>query len=526
MSYTITKTDGSTLATVADGTINTSTTSLVLVGKNYAGYGVFLNQNYIKLLENFAYSAAPAVPMTGQLWYDTANKVLKVYDSTTTNWKPISSSASGPVPPSSPVIGDLWWDSANAQLKVWSGAAWVIVGPVYSSTAGTSGAIPETVIDTSSVSHVIIKFYVSNTTIAIVSKDAAFTPQTTIAGFSQIRPGINLISSSTLAGAQYYGEVSSALTLQGLAATAFLRKDIPETTTLPFTASGGLTVGASGSGLDVINTSNAEVILRSLTNNKDLSLYITRAGVDTRALRIDGPTGRVFVVDGITTGTNLVVGTDATISGILNVTGVTNLTGNLNANTANIAGPATFSANAAFNSTTWLIGATRTAADITPAVDNTVSLGSNSLRFANVWGTTFRGTAITANYADLAERFESDCAYPAGTVVALGGAKEITAENQELSDEVFGVISTAAGFLMNGGAGSDATHPPIAMTGRVPVRVVGKVDRGDRLVSAGNGLARASKKHEITAFNVIGRALESKETNGEGLVEAIVKLNS
>jgi hypothetical protein len=79
---------------------------------------------------------------------------------------------------------------------------------------------------------------------------------------------------------------------------------------------------------------------------------------------------------------------------------------------------------------------------------------------------------------------------------------------------------------MNGEAGSDITHPPVAMQGRVPVRVIGKVKKGDRLVSAGHGLARAANRTEITAFNVIGRSLEDKNTAGEGTVEAIVKLNS
>jgi hypothetical protein len=143
-----------------------------------------------------------------------------------------------------------------------------------------------------------------------------------------------------------------------------------------------------------------------------------------------------------------------------------------------------------------------------------------------VWATTFRGTAITAAYADLAERFEADSAYQPGTVVELGGAKEITAADQDLSEEVFGVISTRAGFLMNGEAGSDQTHPPVAMQGRVPVRVIGTVSKGDRLVSAGAGLARAATRAEITAFNVIGRSLEDKITADEGVVEAIVKLNS
>jgi hypothetical protein len=135
---------------------------------------------------------------------------------------------------------------------------------------------------------------------------------------------------------------------------------------------------------------------------------------------------------------------------------------------------------------------------------------------------TVSGNQINANYADVAERFEADSIYDAGTVVELGGSAEITKVSAELSDKVFGVISTRAAYLMNSQAGTDETHPPVAMTGRVPVKVVGSVAKGDRLVSAGNGMARAARTGEATAFNVIGRALTAKLDEAEGTVEAIV----
>jgi hypothetical protein len=77
---------------------------------------------------------------------------------------------------------------------------------------------------------------------------------------------------------------------------------------------------------------------------------------------------------------------------------------------------------------------------------------------------------------------------------------------------------------MNSSAGSDETHPPVAMTGRVPVKVIGVINKGDRLVSAGNGFARAAQPGEATAFNVIGRSLTAKLDAAEGTVEAIVTI--
>jgi hypothetical protein len=137
---------------------------------------------------------------------------------------------------------------------------------------------------------------------------------------------------------------------------------------------------------------------------------------------------------------------------------------------------------------------------------------------------TISGNQINANYADVAERFEADEVLLPGTVVELGGSAEITQVSAELSEKVFGVISTRAAYLMNSSAGSDATHPPVAMTGRVPVNVIGSVLKGDRLVSAGNCLARSAQAGEATAFNVIGRALRDKLDTGSGTVEAIVTI--
>jgi hypothetical protein len=166
-----------------------------------------------------------------------------------------------------------------------------------------------------------------------------------------------------------------------------------------------------------------------------------------------------------------------------------------------------------------------TAAVSVGSIVNNNANGVGNIGSSSTYFNTIFAKATSAEYADLAERFAADAVYPAGTVVMLGGAKEITIATDELSDDVFGVISTRAAYTMNGAAGNDETHPPIAMTGRVPVLVTGTVRKGDRLVAAGMGLARAARKDEITALNVIGRALENKTTAGEGTVEAVVTIN-
>jgi hypothetical protein len=155
-----------------------------------------------------------------------------------------------------------------------------------------------------------------------------------------------------------------------------------------------------------------------------------------------------------------------------------------------------------------------------------VNVGGTPTTALTIYGAngTVAGNQVNANYADVAERFAADEELAPGTVVELGGIAEITRSRTDLSENVFGVISTNAAYLMNGGAGEDHTHPPVAMTGRVPVQVIGVVSKGDRLVSAGNGVARAAQPGEATAFNVIGRALVDKPTAGPGTIEAIVTI--
>ena len=165
---------------------------------------------------------------------------------------------------------------------------------------------------------------------------------------------------------------------------------------------------------------------------------------------------------------------------------------------------------------------------IVSAVDGVTIATTNVDGITMAAGKEFIGTATAAQYSDVAERFHADAWLEPGTVVTLGGVNEITAVAEEASDDVFGVVSGThqAAFKMNGGAGPDETHPYIAMTGRVDVKVTGAVNKGDRLVASDTaGVARAATKAECTAFNVIGRALTSKTSTGLGSVLAAVRVS-
>lgn len=127
------------------------------------------------------------------------------------------------------------------------------------------------------------------------------------------------------------------------------------------------------------------------------------------------------------------------------------------------------------------------------------------------------GATLEATYADIAERFKSDAEYPVGTILDIGGIEEVTATAAEYSEDVFGVIADNPAFTLNSSIGKD--HPAVTLVGRTPVRVIGKVKKGDRLVSSATpGVACAGDKSKLNMFNYIGRALEDKNTGGEALV--------
>ena len=154
----------------------------------------------------------------------------------------------------------------------------------------------------------------------------------------------------------------------------------------------------------------------------------------------------------------------------------------------------------------------------TPATGDLVDIRANVVH----------ALSTSAQYADVAERFEADAPMSAGAVVEVGGSAEITETTTDLSDRVFGVISDTPAYAMNAGAGNNDSHPYVAMTGRTPVRVTGTVNKGDRLVtSTVKGCARAVATGEsITPFNVIGRALESSSDAGIKLVNCAVRTNN
>lgn len=402
MAYTIVKTDGTVLTTIVDGTINTTSTSLALSGRNYSGWGQPFDTNFVKLTENFASNVPPSNPLRGQLWYNTTSSALFVC----------------------PTDG-----LANAN-------AWLAVATTSSNGNTTFGSITVS----------------GNTTSNNMSVSNTVTSNNIVTSYITISTEAN-ITNATITTATIDTLTTDTITTGGA--------------NIPGSMTGTWTVNGTDGGNALIVTGG--------------NLYSSGNIIISDANSIRDPNGNPISFSG-TYG---------------------------NANVANylpVYGGIVGSGSATFRGNVITTGNAATAGSIT-----------------GTWTLTANST-LQATYADLAERFAADDIYDPGTVVELGGLNEITSVKNELSEDVFGVVSNTAAYLMNAGAGDNLTHPPIAMSGRVPVKVIGLVKKGQRLVSAGNGTARAAASNELTPFNTIGRALEDKITPDVGVVESVVMI--
>ena len=192
-------------------------------------------------------------------------------------------------------------------------------------------------------------------------------------------------------------------------------------------------------------------------------------------------------------------------------------------NTINAAGNMTFAGQLRLTSTSNPSSVSDTNAplylDGGAVIEKKLYVGENITSSANVIGNYFVGTATSAQYADLAEIYSSDADYEPGTVVKLGGSAEVTQTTTFNDPEVFGVVSTNPAYLMN----AEAEGVAVALTGRVPVKVEGRIKKGERLVSGSKpGYAKALMKNEYDMRCIIGRALQDKDTFDDDVVEAVI----
>jgi hypothetical protein len=411
MPYILNKTNGVVVATIQDASLDLST-SLTFVGKNYSGYGEVQNENFLRLLENFSNATAPKKPLEGQVWFDSLNKKMNVYDGSA--WKLmgiVEVDSDNPGSKKSPTAGDLWFDKREQQLFVYNGNEYVLIGPSTGADtrAQWKGSYEFSDLEGLGTPKYNIKAVVgtNNDVVAIVAAEEI----TLIEGSDsyalypnqeKLYRGINLYGADPYSGSS---EIS-----------------------------GNYFWGTAAHTLNANTATKAEnVIFNSL-----------------------GSSGN-YPVPFLNTGTN----------GVFSPAYIDNA----------------FYYNPSTN---------------TLAADN------------------FDGTL-----ADLAERYESDSIYDDGTVVVIGGINEVTVTSVKGNTAVIGPVSKNPAFKMNSEAGPDETHPYIALKGRVPCKVVGRIEKGDLLVtSAYPGYATVYENADHPSA-VFGKALGS-QSEGFGVIEVLI----
>jgi hypothetical protein len=354
MAYEVNKANGDVLVNLIDGEIDNTSTSLNLLGKNYLGYGELIAENFVHLLENFASSIAPISPVTGQIWFNTGERRLKL-NTDNSNWKTIAFLAAQNSVPTvgTSIRGDFWYDTANNSIKIYTadvtlpgtnGNGWMNISSFQGTRETATGMAFLDLLDTASSLHKVVAMYAMGVCVMIISSDADFTIAAShaVSGFNEIGKGINM------------------------------------------------------------NTTGRDA-----------------TGFDTNAFKL-------------------------------------------------------------------------------------------------------RGISMEAEFADVAEIYVGDASYEAGTLVSLGGTAEVTQTTEFGDTNIFGIVSTRPAYLMNARQKREKNALPIAVAGRIPVKVKGPVKRGNRLVASDiPGVAQAAPA-DVAAWAIIGRSLGDFTGTGIGKVEAVI----
>ena len=493
MAYVINLTNGGSLVTVEDGTIDQST-SLKLVGKNYAGYGEIQNENFIHLLENFSSANQPAGPLSGQIWFDNSLKKLKFYDGTkfrTTGGAEISTTQ-----PVGLTTGDFWWDTSNNQLYAQnSDGGFVLIGP-QSIGETVSAMVTAQVRDSNQVNRTIIKGTVDDGVVFIVS-NAEFTIDTTdasnaITGFDIVRQGLTLRNTTSAASGvtssahRFHGTATNAEKLGGVAAADYALAGAANFSSVVRFADAGFTVGAAN----------------------DLAVFIDETGSGNEGV-IDNTVGqkirfKVKSSGGVTTEPFHIQS-----GGLIPTTTATYDIGDSNYKWRNMY--ATSFNGLATQAIALQVGSNYRTGDVNPT-NNTVAVRDSS---GNISANVFNGVSTSARYADLAEKYTTAEEQPVGTAMEVCTHGEHEAGPAKASSMCIGVISAEPAYLMN----SEAEGQAIGLKGRVPVRVKGIVKKGEAVYAWEDGV---SSTVQTTAL--VGIALEASDDESEKLIECVLKV--
>lgn len=441
----------SSALSIEDGKLEVDQTSITLIGKNASSYSQSINTNFVHLLENHASATPPNNPIEGQLWFDTsdpANKKLRVNDSTAggANWKPINGLYQQDNAPEGAATGDIWIDTARAQLSLTlDGDNWILVGPTYSSLLKT-GSYADQVTDIFGTTHNIIKNFVDNAVVEIITSES-FTPQQKIEGFETLKAGVNLTSvNSAIFNATAFAAQNllvTSPTRSYISGNNFLRNDIDSSINGTLNVRSGLTIGSDPSfqikkqgtfNNAIVSAVDGSRVIFQILNNKNYNNILTIYGGDADQF---GGNKKVTVGN-----PNSVpaVAVDLDVNGSVNIAENLNLTSTSSILTINgsavfgkaisLASTSSFLSTATFQDTI-IIGKTSDSTllnpktIIQPLTNAKYNIGTSSTQFAKVFAAEFVGN-LTGS-ASQASRLVSTATFTiTGDIAAYGAGGTVS----------------------------------------------------------------------------------------------------
>ena len=452
MPYTINRTNGERITVVNDGTINTTSLDITLIGKNYTGYGEAFNENFVKLLENFSNTARPTKPLTGQLYFNSTTKKLEVYTTTgATKWKTLGVMDVGNSKPAGANAGDLWFNpnEAGGRLYAYSGigAEWVLVGPI--NTRGVaSGAVPlEIVNQDTSLPESVLKLVANGSTSFIASTrpsfDVAASEVDILADFSTIKQGITLPDTDS-DGVSYDPSLQNGYLMWGTAGTAlglvrsngnYINADAYLTQSELSTAVGTITINQDD-GLLIGTSGILKLHVTPPDNTANISVVTGNAA--TLRFNVWNGTNQFYNIYSITTGTNndprILPNSTATVYigtatqrfsfGFINT--ITSIT-------ANITTVAATDVNSTRVVATSITTPNLTATNVSSSIITVSDLNSTRIVCPTITATNFTSTNITAAVVRSGEVYDTNSRVITAATIASNAVTSLTGTANKVS---------------------------------------------------------------------------------------------
>jgi len=353
MSYRINRTDGELIIDLIDGIIDTTSTDITLIGRNYKGFGEWINENFIKILENFASTEQPPFPLTGQLWYDKADLRLKVFDGT--SFRSATGTIVNSSQPGNLVAGDLWIDNENNRLYLYDGTDLTLVGPTYDAGQGKTGFEAHSQIDDRNITRTILKLFLGDVLVGVYSPAEFIVPiQYKINGFhtwaeddqdpprQKLYKGFNIADVENETGINGFWWRGTSLNSkyllddQGNQKTSvnFLPADGNGETTgfITIKNSKGLTIGVGDRPFVNAKIFGSTTYIDMLESNADFGIRIKNAQYTNsfvNAIYIDTSEYKIKMFDGLGQFENLVSVPELDLYGNLTVAGSVSIAGSL-----------------------------------------------------------------------------------------------------------------------------------------------------------------------------------------------------